>query len=69
MDIFHLEKAKVTQSAFILSDRFQAIECFLANVQSLTQNYPESWDAPAIAHFEQLVQGNIIDCPLFMSSI
>lgn len=41
--------------------RFQAIECFMANIQSIgatESEKPESWDTPAIDYFERLVKGS-----------
>lgn len=37
--------------------RFQAIECFLANVKSTNVNDSESWSPDAISRFEEITHG------------
>ncbi|KAM7351323.1 tudor and KH domain containing protein papi isoform 1-T3 [Cochliomyia hominivorax] len=39
-----------------LTLRFQAVECFLANVKSTLQNDPETWDQQSIEAFEEYTQ-------------
>lgn len=39
-----------------LTLRFQAIECYLANIKSTSPTDPESWDQQSIIRFEELTQ-------------
>ncbi|XP_055916779.1 tudor and KH domain-containing protein homolog [Eupeodes corollae] len=39
-----------------LTLRFQAIECFLANIKSTLPNDPETWEQQSIIRFEELTQ-------------
>lgn len=37
--------------------RFQAVECFLANVKSTLINDPDTWEPQSIQFFEEFTQG------------
>ena len=49
---------KISFIFLCLCNRFQAVECFLANVKSTLQNDPETWDQQSIEAFEEYTQGN-----------
>jgi len=39
------------------SSRFQAVECFLANVKSTITDEPNTWQKSSISKFEELTEG------------
>lgn len=44
---------------FLFCDRFQAIECFLANVKSTNEEEVDMWQPEAISRFEEVTHGKI----------